>query len=205
MRLAAGVGLEQFLTVGGAFLFRFVNAVQRLAAGFGDGRVALALRFVDGGGEFLQAAALGLQVGFLLDADLFLFEVAVFGDEVLVHQPLEVFGALAGDGHGLFELPDHLLGRATLGFALGDLGVDARDAGLVFAVLAVEDALFLRDAPDIDGGRRLDARCLARGDRGQQRTGAGGLQLRRGQVVGRCARCRPGPRWRRAQPAPARP
>ncbi len=77
-QLAAGVRLDQFLAEAGGFLFGFVEGIERQAAGFGDSRVALAFCFVDGGGEFLEAAALSLQVGLLFDANLFLFQVAVF-------------------------------------------------------------------------------------------------------------------------------
>ena len=152
--------------------------------------------FVDRGGEFLEAAALGFEIGLLFDAGLFLFQIAVLGDEVLFHQTLEVLGALAGDGRGLFELLDDFLGRAAFGFALGDFGVDARNAGLVFAVLSVEDALLLRDALNsntcADARWRFDSRRLAAGQRGQQTLGAGGLQPSRGQVVGGARAVGPG-------------
>jgi hypothetical protein len=191
---AAGVRLDQFLPEGGGFLLGVVECVQRGAPGFGGQRLALALGFGNRGGEFLDPAFLGLQVGFLFYADLFLFQVAVLGDEVLLHQALEVLGALAGDGGRLLKLSHDLQGRAPLRFALGDFGVDALGAGLVFAVLAVEDALFLRDTLDADVGRRLDARRPARGKRRQQGAGARRLQPRGSQVVGGTRAVGPGHR-----------
>ena len=77
---AVGFGLLEFLFLGGGFLLAFGDAVQAHPSGFGGHRSALPFGFVDGGLNFIQAAALVGEVGLLFDVDLFAFQIVMASD-----------------------------------------------------------------------------------------------------------------------------
>ena len=66
----------------------------------------------------------------------------MLGDKVLLHQLLIIHGPLAGDGGGLFQLDDLILGGLKFRPATVKLGLQLQLACLIFLILARSLALF---------------------------------------------------------------
>ncbi|MNL53565.1 hypothetical protein D3C87_1768250 [compost metagenome] len=83
------------------------------------------------------------QICLLLNADLFLFEIAVFRDEIPLSKVLKILRSLLRKWDRALELADHFTGRLHFRFALRHVGFDASHLRLVVAILSLEPALCL--------------------------------------------------------------